>query len=154
MSFQAVAQEITELERNGLVNPAKVVEWAKENPGSALHGHFQWDDTECGVQWRLQQARELIIRVKITMEVESGQRIKTRKFVSLQADRHGGGGYREVITVLSDTEMRSQLLAEARRELAAFRRKFQTLTELATVFRAIDQLNAAESLTVGEQPSI
>jgi hypothetical protein len=54
---QELEQELSALKRDGLLNPAGVVEWAAANPESALHRQFEWNDTAAAAQWRLDQAR-------------------------------------------------------------------------------------------------
>jgi hypothetical protein len=57
--------------------------------------------------------------------------------VSLSPDRdEEGGGYREIIAVLSDKGMRRQALEDALSELSAFEQKYAHLKELAEVFMA------------------
>lgn len=118
---------------NGLLRPLDVVEFAK-NPGTALHSKFEWDDTEAACQYRLWQARELI-RVVVTVMPQNLK--EYRVYVSLDEDREKeDGGYRQLVTVLSDREQRKRLLAQALREFDAWRQKYEALEELADIFSA------------------
>jgi len=126
-------------DHGGIAKPPHVVAFAAENPDSELHKRFEWDDSKAGYQYRLWQAREIIsVCVTILPHPDAGEEITTRVFVSLGRDRiTEGGGYRHLSSVLSDKDMRAELLAEAAREAAHFVEKFETLQELASVHRAI-----------------
>lgn len=118
----------------GVINPLDVVAAAR-NPKSPLHPKFTWDDSEAASQYRIWQARQLIrVVVTIIPRTETTERV----WVSLTSDR-GNGGYRALVDVLSDDEMRAQLLTEAKAEFAVFRAKFGRLAELAKVFQAFDE---------------
>lgn len=138
--------ELKELERiaaksHGVLQPLAVIEYAR-NENTALHKHFDWDDSVAGAKWRLEQARHLI-RVTVTMIQPSagGQEQSIRAYVSLTSDRYkDGGGYRATTAVLSDKDMRAQLLADALSELIAFKAKYAMLKELAGVFDAIQAI--------------
>lgn len=116
---------------NGLLKPEVVVEFAK-NPDTALHNRFEWDDTEAAKQYRLWQARQLI-RVIVNI-LPNENEIKYKMFVSLQEDRRNGGGYRTLVDVMSDEEMRKRLLAQAHEDFKLWQKKYQQLKELAPVF--------------------
>jgi len=73
------------------------------------------------------------------MESTEPVEIRSRALLSLSSDRGTSvGSYIDTVAALSDKKKRKVLLADARKELAAFRQKFQMLKELAAVFKAID----------------
>ncbi len=119
----------------GMVRPDKVVKYAK-NKKSALHDHFTWDDTEAAVAFRLEQARR-IIRVHVTVIDSDSKPI--RAFVSLKQDR-GETGYRRIVDVLANPDLKSIMLEEAKAEMQIFANKYRTLSELAPVIKAIDRV--------------
>ena len=120
---------------DGILKAEAVVEYARD-PKTALHSHFEWDDTEAAREYRLVQARHII---RVVLRAHSIQPpIVTRIFVSLNEDRAlPGGGYRTMIDVMSAEESRRKLLAQALAELETWQKKYQTLTELAAIFAAI-----------------
>lgn len=131
--------ELNELckQNNGILKAEDVVEFAKD-PDTELHSKFTWDDDEASHQWRLLQARN-IIRVSVIYEKKINQTIKA--FVSLKDDRlEDGGGYRLMARVLGDKDMRERLLLQAKEELMDFKEKYSDLTELSSVFEAIDKI--------------
>lgn len=136
----AVIKELKRLakENGGLLQPEAVVEAARPAT-SPLHSRFTWDDSIAGQQYRIWQARQLI---RVSVEVLAGTNESCEVFVSLTPDREReSGGYRVMAEVLSDEEMRNQMLSDALDELQLFREKYRKLKELASVFAAIKRVN-------------
>ena len=119
-------------ENDGLLQPETVVNEARPIT-SPLHSRFEWDNKVAGEAYRIWQARQLI---RVVVEVMSATGEKENVFVSLTSDRKESG-YRVMTEVLTDKEMRSQMLADALSELELFRDKYKRLRELAAVFSAI-----------------
>jgi hypothetical protein len=57
--------------------------------------------------------------------------------VSLRPDRATGGGYRGIVSVMSDARLRDQLLQDAMEDMEHFQQKYRHLEELAEVFAAM-----------------
>lgn len=127
----AVYSELVRLaeEHNGFLNPEIVVETASD-PANPLHSRFEWDDTLAAYEHRLFQARSLI---RVCVNVVAPQtHTEDRVFVSLQNDR-GQQGYRFLVDVLNDDDLRAQLLEQARADMDRFLTKYNRLSELAEV---------------------
>ena len=122
-------------ENDGILQPETVVDEARP-VSSPLHSRFEWDDSIAGQQHRIWQARHLI---RVVVEVLPGTKISHDVFVSLTTDRREGG-YRIMADVLSEAEMRNQLLRDALNELELFREKYNRLKELVEVFKAIKKV--------------
>lgn len=120
------------VENGGLLKPETVVAEARPKT-SPLHSKFDWDNSSAAQKYRLHQARQLIA---VSVELLAGTDEKMDVFVSLTTDRRKGG-YRIMSHVLSDTQMRAQMLSDALDELELFRDKYRRLKELAEVFKAI-----------------
>lgn len=119
----------------GMLAPASVVEFARD-PKTALHSQFTWDDTDAAEAWRLHEARN-IIRVHVTVLHADSEPV--RVFTSLRPDRESNSGYRLTVDVLSNDDLRAQMLADAKAELQATKRKYHNLQELSSVWDAIEQ---------------
>lgn len=150
MKSKVIIQELEQIadNHNGLLRAADVIEFAR-SPETALHTHFEWDDTEAARQYRLEQARK-IIRMTITVFEREKTQTKYRMFVSLESDRvQPDGGYRFTEVVLSDSEKRMELLRQAKKDAQLFQQKYRTLKELAPIFDAIDRIpwNIEETVT-------
>lgn len=136
LSNAVAYNELEQIRRNagGILKAEDVVRSAEEI-SSPLHNYFEWDDSEAAVQWRLQQARQLIRYVVVLPPKDS---TPISAYVSLRDDRvHEGGGYRAIAEVMSDEQLREKLLAEAMEDLKHWEMKYQRLTELKSVFEAI-----------------
>jgi hypothetical protein len=132
-----VQDALLALKRRGTITPERVVEAARD-PKSPLHSRFTWENDEAAHQWRLQQARQLI---RVCVSVVPGTTVNERVFVSLSRDsQKEGGGYRVTAEVLSDKELREELLAEALNDLDIFKQKYARLSELSLVFSAITKV--------------
>jgi hypothetical protein len=138
--YRTSPQIISELQRianenSGLLLAEDVVESARDKR-SVLHNSFTWDDSEAANQYRLEQARKLIRTTVRWIEIDGDKR-PVRVFVSLTPDRdEESGGYRDVVVVLSDKNMRRQMLEDALNELQLFEKKYAHLKELTHVFTA------------------
>ena len=123
-------------ENQGVLAPSAVVAEA-ESEASILHEFFDWDDASAGHQHRLWQARQLIRVTVRMMESESGKR-NVRVYVSLRQDRtEEDGGYRALVDVMGDAQLRAALLQEALADMQTFREKYECLKELVPVFQAM-----------------
>ena len=138
MSVQSELLAIAKANK-GRLAPKKVVEFARD-PKTALHGRLLWDNTRAGDRYRLQQAAEIIRRFKVVIRSEKMESVKIRAFVSLANERDGSSGYRETVRVLSNKELRAEMLRTALMELQAFRRKYSILSELKGVLFEIERV--------------
>lgn len=138
-STEAIARELERLASFGKLQPSDVVAAARKE-SSPLHKCFTWDDDEAAEAWRLHEARNLI-RVYAVRELGKEKPDLQRVHVSLRSDRKDGG-YRVLADVLSDADLRKQLLADALDDLRYFKQKYQQLKELAPVFVAAASVEA------------
>lgn len=132
VSAQVAGEECERLESEGRLTPQALVDESRPED-APLHGCFEWDDTVAAEKWRQAQAAYIIRSVEVTVE-ESVEPV--RAFVATITDE--SREYRSVGYVLRRADSREALLDSARRDLLAFRRKYQTLHELADVIAAID----------------
>jgi len=118
---------------SGILKAEDVVTYARDTK-TALHSQFTWSDKKAAHEYRLEEARRLI---RVVVTVLDGEQDPIRAYVSLRTDRiRDGGGYRMLVDVLEDAEMRAQLLAESLADLGAWEEKYRRLEELAPIFEA------------------
>lgn len=118
-SMKEVAEQLRLLEKDGRLDPADVVEAAR-NPDSILHGYFEWDDSEAAKQHRLGQARQLIRRVKIEVVVRDVP-VDVVRYVRDTED--GAGHYRDIMRVRDEADVaRAAVIDEMMRVSKAVRR--------------------------------
>ena len=119
---------------HGYLKPQIVVK-AAEPSTSPLHRFFEWDDTKAGRAYRIWQARQLLRQI-YSYPIPTQPQQEVQVFASLPADRSRSeeGGYRLLTAVLSDAELRQQLLKAALEEMELFEKKYGLLKELAKLF--------------------
>ena len=123
--------------RGRAVQPQDIVEYAADE-GTALHSVFEWDDTEAGRLFRLEQARGVL---RVTVEVVREHPSEPiRAFVSLSSDRGTGGGYRRLRDVMNDEQLRAELLQDALADMRLYREKYSDLQELTKVWAAVEEV--------------
>ena len=130
----SVADELRALADNqGLIHAPRVVEWAQNNPESALYREFEWDTDKAAHGYWVWQARRLIA---IHIVSEAGE----RRTISLAIDRKAGGGYRDVGEVLGNAELRQAAVKQALEELQRWQQRYSHLErDLGTLFRSINR---------------
>jgi len=143
---QQINEELEQIRRanGGLLRPEEVVKFAR-NKRTALHQEFEWDDAKASAEYRLEQARKVIrVAVELLPSPHADQD-PIRAYVSVVSDRvQPGGGYRAIGDVMTDDDLRAELVNEALGEVKRWRRKYERLLELVAIFRAIDKVEAKQ----------
>lgn len=133
-----VAGEVCEGLKNTVGLTKKNLVDASRAEDAPLHNSFEWDDAVAAESYREEQAG-YIIR-SLTVEVEEVKEEPVRAFFTLDNKYEGHGTFESIRTIMVQTEKRNSLLDIALRELKAFERKYRMLSELSSVFEAIDKL--------------
>lgn len=133
--FKADAEKVYSEIGDLRTTPEEVVEKAKD-PESELHKCFEWDDSVAAEKYRIVQARE-VLRSIVYVEV-SKDNAPVRVY-HITEEKHA---YQPTKLFLVNQDEYQTLLKRALLELAAFKRKYKTLSELDSVFEEIDQLLA------------
>lgn len=137
--IEALAQRM-----GGIITPDALVTYARDNPLSALHRCFDWDDAKAGQRWRLEQAAGLVRRYCIRVEGDDGEVIRIRGFVSLPSDRRENPGtYRLTTRVMTEADQVAEMVETAKMELHAFRLKYAALQQVAGMGEVFDAIAAA-----------
>jgi hypothetical protein len=124
--------------KDGLLHPEAIVAYAM-NEDTALHTRFEWDDGKAAQEYRIWQARQLI---RIVVRVVPHTNIETAVFVSLKKDRYGDthGGFRTVVEVLSDEDLRKELLQDALEAFNYWKEQYYLVQELIPIFEAAEDV--------------
>jgi hypothetical protein len=133
-----ISKELLKLKNDsGVINPAKVVDWARHNKKSLLHANLEWDDEVAGERYRVWQVRALI-SVHI-VDADGG-----RRFVSLSIDRRhdGSNGYRELGDIVASPNLREIMLADALGDLERIQERYKKLSELEPVWQQADAVRS------------
>lgn len=122
-----------EISKLSEITPQNVVDLAR-NDKSALHSDFEWNDTIAGEKYRKIQAAEMIRMFVFTPVKEDNEptrvfEISTKKNV-----------YKPTQMIVKNEDEYQSLLKMAMQELNNFKRKYHRLSELETVFKAIEEV--------------
>ena len=125
----------------GVVTSANLLESARPED-SAIHPCYEWDDAVAAEKYRLSQSNDLLQNLVQVIVAEDGSEEKvSRAFVNVaEIDQFTPGSYVKVETALSDEGMRRIVLQKALKEVLTFKAKYENLSELAEVFKAISDL--------------
>jgi len=123
--------------------PADVVEAAraKRHP---FHKEFEWNDAVAAQAHRLERAKYIIRSLEITVSSARKGRpestVTLRKYTSLGTGVEDGkdSSYRETQEVLSDAELRKQVLLKIWRQLLNLKRQYEDYQEFTAVWAAVD----------------
>lgn len=108
---------------------------ASRDDDAPLHGAFTWDDAVAGEAYRKIEARRIIQMLVIEPEETHTEPVRAFfKPVTAKA-------YEETQQLVRVREKADALLETALRELQAFQRKYSTLSQLAEVFKAIEEVS-------------
>ena len=128
------AAECERLEAEGRLTAETLVDENREE-GTPLHEEFEWRDDVAAEEWRKQQARMIINSLVVVSEEHE----PVRAFVNLV---RRSPEYTSVHTAVQRSDTREILLRNALLELQAFQRKYQNLTEFASLFAEIEKITA------------
>lgn len=132
VTAQTAGEELERIcKQEGSITPKKVVD--ESRPETApLHGCFEWRDDVAAERYREQQARVMIAQITVVHETNDEKPVTVRAFVNTSEN------YQPISVVLNRPDLKEQMLNDALRELAAFRRKYDSLKDLKPVIEAID----------------
>lgn len=103
-----------------------------------LHSEFEWNDTVAAERYREDQARNIIRHLVVRLDAKPDTPV--RGFFRIeQAEPR----YTNVNAILTQRDLRAELIQQALEEMAAFQRKYGTLTELAMIFEATAKVRNA-----------
>ena len=123
-----------------VVRPHDVLQDAR-NPRSVFHSYIEWDDRKASEKYRLQQARELVSRLKMIYVNAAGKEINVREYVHLQVetpDRRIIGGYVPRQQAVKTSHFQSQMIDLAIRDLIAFKRRYACFREIEAAYTFLD----------------
>lgn len=129
-----------QLSAEGRLSAMDLVEVSRPED-APLHSEFEWNDTVAAQKWREQTGRVMIASIVVTHDIQDEPK-PVRAYFNIERGTHE---YIPTEIIMSDEAKRDRLLEVAKRELLSFKTKYCTLTELAGVMNAIDELMKEES---------
>jgi hypothetical protein len=130
---KAVGTHLEKLRKQhkGELTAQQVLEDAKKKT-SPIHSFFEWDNSAAAEAYRLSQAQGLITAVVAIYTQDDQPPVQTRASVSVP-DRQTGQ-----VHEMSQVATHDAVLRRALRELMAWRKRYEDLSELAPVFSVAD----------------
>ena len=125
-------------DKHGAITPENIVKDAKAKT-SPIHNYFVWDGDVAAHQYRLVQARELTRYLIIREEDDAGNEIEVRAYHLITEDEEENE-YVDAVTVMSDEDMRTQVIARAKKEMIDWRKRYANLLEFSKLFEMIDRI--------------
>ena len=132
-----VAKQVMDtLAAEGRLSPHELVEVSRPKNAPLHRDFFELKDAEAAQKWREYRATVMIASIVVTKD-EVPEAKPVRAYFNIE---RGTGEYIPTEIIYSDEAKRERLLEIAKRELVSFKAKYQTLTELAGVINAIDEV--------------
>jgi len=128
VSLQTILQEL--YEQRGKLTASIVLEEARD-PGHPLHSRFEWNDSVAAEKYRLEQARELIRKVKIIYKeaTERDGPKSVRAYYSVPGPE--GRSFRSSEEVANNPLMLKLVLAEMERDWKLIKQRYGHLVEFS-----------------------
>lgn len=133
---EVAKQVMDELAAKGKLFPAELVRVSKPKTAPLHNDFFDLNDREAAQKYREERAANMIRSIIVTPEEEQ-EATPIRAYFNIE---RGTKEYIPTEIIFSDEAKKSRLLEIAKRELLSFKSKYETLTELAGVMNAIDDL--------------
>ena len=137
-SAQVAGEVCAALEDEGRLTPRDLVDDSRPDD-APLHGCFEWDDAVAAEAYRESQAGHIIRSVEIVC-AEVSEPVRAFMPVAIASDEDEIRRYESTAYIMETEDGRDMLLERAKRELAAFERKYRCLEELAGVIAAANQV--------------
>ena len=131
--YKADAQKVADEIGDGKVTPQEVLEKARDE-NSELHKCFEWNDSVAAEKYRLQQARSIIINLVYEPKRKQEEPVRCFQITNEKST------YQPTKQFLVQENEYQSLLARAKAELESFKRRYANLTELESVFEAIENI--------------
>lgn len=131
--FKADPQKIFKELGSTSITPEEVLEKAR-NEKTELNKCFEWNDGIAAEKYRLQQARQIIQLLVVVPKSEDSEPIRAFQITSER------NTYQPTRLFLEDPDEYQILLRRAKIELQEIKKRYKMLSELETIFEAIDNL--------------
>lgn len=132
--FKADAQRVADEIGENSITPEQVLEKARNDENSELHKCFEWNDGIAAEKYRLIQARKIIINLAYVPKEKTDEPVRCFQITREKSV------YMPTKQFLVNSNEYQDLLKRAKAELESFKRRYATLSELETVFEAIENI--------------
>ena len=143
---QEVIDEFLSMSNDNRLTPENILESAKKKK-SPLHNMFDWEDSLAGQKWRLHQARIIINEVKVKIDDKEYYAFEN-VIVSVPKEESKSGDcdvsakreYKPVIEILSDEDLRRQVIKSALNHLEYWEKQNEKYSELSPIIKSAQKV--------------
>lgn len=135
VNAQVAGEQMERLSETVGLSPQTLLD-ANRSPDAPLHGEFEWNNEIAAEKYRLTQASYLIRSISV-QKSDDWKDGTVRAFFKVYDDEPE---YRSITAIFDDLQSRDALLRRALRELMAFKKKYESLSELSCVFEALEEV--------------
>lgn len=137
-----VALERLQKKHADALTPRIVVDAARPK-GSQLHACFEWDDVRASELYREQQARHVLGSIRVVIVEDDSVDDEQIKRVYVNVEQRVGNDlerrYVPVARLSEDRALYRQVLAQAAKDIAAFRARYAEFASIADVAKAAER---------------
>jgi len=138
--YKGVSAEKCAKEIGDVTTPKQVVDIARDE-STELHKCFEWDDDIAAEKYREVQAKD-VLRSLVVKHVEApkneGEEEQITQFRVFESAPEKNV-YKSTALIVQNPDEHAKLIAQARRELEAFKKRYENIVELANVIAAIEE---------------
>ena len=127
-----------ELMKLGDYTAEMVVRYARSHPESELFKCFDWNDTTAAEKWRLHTARQISCSLSVKYPMTKGDKTEMKE-IRLFQNIPAFKAYSPTLVVVRDEDAYADLLRQAKADLARFKERYKTLSELSELIDDIDR---------------
>ena len=131
--FKADASKVADEIGYDKVTPQEVLDKARDE-NTELHKCFEWEDSVAAEKYRLRQASDIIRNLVFIKKKKEDEPIRCFQITTEK------NTYQPTQMFLVQEDEYQALLKRAKAELESFKRRYATLTELESIFEAIEEL--------------
>ena len=144
-----VIDELLNIQKEKGLTAEEIVESAKDKK-NPLHDLFEWDNSIAGEQYRLAQARIIVNEVKVMIEnkeycafesvavpVPYGSKSNSESSTEIVRE------YRPIVEILSNEDLRKQVINSALNHLSYWERQNEKYSELAPIIKVASKVRKA-----------
>lgn len=133
---EVAKQVMDDLAAEGKLSPTELVEVSRPKNAPLHNDFFSLNDKQAAQKYREDLAGKMIRSIIITPDDEESTQ-PVRAYFNIEYGTHE---YIPTEIIFSDEEKKNRLLDIAKKELVSFKYKYKTLSELAGVMNAIDDV--------------
>lgn len=133
------------IQKHGTVSPKLFLREARHD--KRVRHFIDWDNDHAAEQWRLTQARRLIVSFTVTVAREDKE-VEVRAFHYVDSER----GHQPINRIVEDKEMSELVLDRAKKDAVRWYHQYQNLRDVTSLAPIFDAMEKALSRELAQGP--